>query len=360
MARGGARRNANSLKRQRTRTRTGSTSDWEDDLSDTFTESLIIALQNDTVKDSLKEAMFSNPNICEAFVDPIIKEYRKKFEDEIKRLTTRIDDLEQYSRRSCALISGIVEREGENTDAIVLDTARLMGLDFIHSDTCRSHRVGRRLPDRTRDLIVKFVRHNDKYEFYWRRFRLAHPIYIREALTPKRSKVFYEARCAKKRNEIVKTWTNDGQIFIESNDHKVTKIASVTDLSNRQPDIDDKSDDRPENSDNVATAKSRQSRQKGRNPMKPTKPRHASRTPPGIRSSQRTNDIGLPPSLQTARVTANPGLTPCTSKPKPVQTSLQFQPQKSKPSATTNDMETQPSLAPAELNVQERQSPVST
>jgi hypothetical protein len=112
-------------------------------------------------------------------------------------------------------------------------------------------------------------------------------------MTPKRSKVLYEAWCAKKRNEIVKTWTNDGQIFIESNDHKVTKIAYVTDLSNRQRDIDDKSDDRPENSDNVATALSRQ---KGRNPMmKPTKPRHASRTPLGIRSYQRRNNVGLPP-----------------------------------------------------------------
>ena len=36
------------------------------------------------------------------------------------KLTTKIDDLEQYSRRSCVRIAGIPETEHENTDEHVI------------------------------------------------------------------------------------------------------------------------------------------------------------------------------------------------------------------------------------------------
>ena len=42
----------------------------------------------------------------------------------IEYLSDEIDELQQYGRRNAVVISGVLEREGENTDAIMLEIAR--------------------------------------------------------------------------------------------------------------------------------------------------------------------------------------------------------------------------------------------
>jgi hypothetical protein len=46
------------------------------------------------------------------------------------RLKGRIEEMEQYSRRQIVRILGIPESEDENTDVIVLDIARRIGLEL--------------------------------------------------------------------------------------------------------------------------------------------------------------------------------------------------------------------------------------
>ena len=67
-----------------------------------------------------------------------LKDENSKLKDEIKKLEntckSNIDDLEQYSRRSCVRISGIKEEEGENTDELVLNLARRVSADIRPED----------------------------------------------------------------------------------------------------------------------------------------------------------------------------------------------------------------------------------
>jgi hypothetical protein len=86
-----------------------------------------------------------------------------KLQTDVKSLNSRVDEMEQYSRRNCLKFSGICE-EGpkENTDEMVLnivnrlvlsDHEQKIGLESID----RTHRVGRQRKDgKRKDIVVKF------------------------------------------------------------------------------------------------------------------------------------------------------------------------------------------------------------
>ena len=57
-------------------------------------------------------------------------ERREDLDKKHRCIMEKLDDLEQYSRRNCLLFAGIVEKDDENTDQLILDT-------------CRESRVGR-------------------------------------------------------------------------------------------------------------------------------------------------------------------------------------------------------------------------
>ena len=55
----------------------------------------------------------------------------------------KLDNIEQYSRRNCLLFTGIVEKDDENTDQLILDRCReSMGIELSLQDIDRSHRIG--------------------------------------------------------------------------------------------------------------------------------------------------------------------------------------------------------------------------
>ena len=89
------------------------------------------------------------------------------------KLTTKMGDLEQYSRRSCVRIAGI----HENTNEHVLDLAVRLNIDISPRDIDRSHRVGPlpteatsiandAQPARPREIIVKLKSIRRVFFFY--------------------------------------------------------------------------------------------------------------------------------------------------------------------------------------------------
>ena len=70
----------------------------------------------------------------------------KKLTDSVSKLevklSSRVDDLEQYSRRSCLRIAGIPETQDEDTDVLVLELAARLNINVQSSDIEVSHRVG--------------------------------------------------------------------------------------------------------------------------------------------------------------------------------------------------------------------------
>ena len=73
-----------------------------------------------------------------------------------------IDDLEQYSRRNCLLLHGVVETNAECTDDIIIKAcAEKLGIDVKQEDLDRSHRLGKvkRNENKPQPIIVKFARY---------------------------------------------------------------------------------------------------------------------------------------------------------------------------------------------------------
>ena len=150
-----------------------------------------------------------------------------------------MDDLEQYSRRSCIRISGIDEVTDENTDEIVLQLAKRLDVELNPSDIDRSHRVGARKstsaadaidtdrqPILPREIIVKFK----SYQLAYRFLKVGKPlrrnkegIYINEDLTQTRKSLAYECRQLKQDRKISNTWVYNGNIFIAERKVKVTQ-----------------------------------------------------------------------------------------------------------------------------------------
>ena len=60
-----------------------------------------------------------------------------------KKCSTGIDDLKQYSRRSCLRIGGIPETQNKNTDIIVWGLAKKLNVNVSMHDIDRSHQIGR-------------------------------------------------------------------------------------------------------------------------------------------------------------------------------------------------------------------------
>ena len=127
----------------------------------------------------------------------------------IANLESRVDDLEQYSRRNCLMITGIPENENEKTDEVVLDMARNQLKAAIDaSDIDRSHRIPggpvRRNTDRPRNIIVKFTTYNARRRVLEKKSSLKggnNRIYINEHLTKARIELYYEARKLEKQEK---------------------------------------------------------------------------------------------------------------------------------------------------------------
>ena len=111
-------------------------------------------------------------------------------------LSSKCDDLEQRSRGWSVRLSGVRE-DGDkispttNTDAIVLDVAKSIGVNLQATDIDWSHYIGKPDKKKGRQLIVRFSRRNTRREFISARKELRNlqntdpysSIYINEDLT---------------------------------------------------------------------------------------------------------------------------------------------------------------------------------
>ena len=160
------------------------------------------------------------------------------------KLITKIDDLEQYSRRSCVRIAGIPERDNENTDDHVLDLAARLDIDIGPRDIDRSHRVGPissdtnsiaddAQPRRPREIIVKLKGYQARLRLLQGRKTLRQNkenVYINEDLTKTRKSLAFECRKLRRERKILKTWVYDGNIFVTERGGSKLKVTQDSEL----------------------------------------------------------------------------------------------------------------------------------
>lgn len=136
----------------------------------------------------------------------------KALEEMKSSIEIKLDEREQYSRRNNLRIFGISETEDENTDDLVMDVAKRVGVPILHHHLDRSHRLGRK-SEQPRPIIVKFVSYANRREVFSAKSKLKGTgVTIREDLTRTRLSVLKKAAEAYTTKCV---WTNDGVIMIK-------------------------------------------------------------------------------------------------------------------------------------------------
>jgi len=193
-------------------------------------------------------------------VDDLVKRALNDFSDEIKALKSenaelkkkinvlelQADAAEQYSRRNCLRVTGIVESPGESTDTLITDMARALGVDLSLDEIDRSHRVGKippidpaidpeDAPPPKRAIIVKFVSYRSRNKFFKVRTlakdRGYKKVFVNEDLTRYRNNLLYQARMLAKDDKLLGAWSSDGTILIKENSNRVLRVNTADDLA---------------------------------------------------------------------------------------------------------------------------------
>lgn len=185
----------------------------------------IRAIVKEAVAEAFKEIteMFKSEISLLITENDSLKRSNAALQQKVSQMESTIDDLEQYSRRNCIRVSGIPERNNENTDDIVLKLAEELDVNLSIAEIDRSHRVGR-VTKKNRDIIVKFSTYRSRQKMYSQRKALREhtdpnlrSVFINEDLTAKRSELLYEARRLMRSSKIKAAYSSDGKVFIRDN-----------------------------------------------------------------------------------------------------------------------------------------------
>jgi hypothetical protein len=167
----------------------------------------------------------------------ILKSDLENLSCEMSTVNNNLNDMEQYSRLECLEIRGIPVRDqyDENTNAIVKNVGKLIGVNVSHSDISISHRLPKSRAFSTRHgiqydaaIIVKFVRRDVRDSYYKARSNLRNKttndlgiigssgqkIFIAESLTQKNKALFNQCLHAKRDLKYKFLSTSSGKIFL--------------------------------------------------------------------------------------------------------------------------------------------------
>ncbi|CAG2223095.1 unnamed protein product [Mytilus edulis] len=220
-------RSASAAKRQRI-------SDSDSNVSEIADFIQSVSRDDNSIK-VLVDELLKNENIRNCLIDVFRSDVFDELQNHINTLELRLDDMEQYSRRTCLKISGIPEPEtatfDEDTDSKVLSVINKMIIKHHDRklslrDIGRTHRIGERKKGRTRDIIIRFISYRDRALVYSNKKNLKmvndeqdnvkKRIYVNEALTLKRATLFRKARQLKHDKLINSCWTHDGKILVRN------------------------------------------------------------------------------------------------------------------------------------------------
>ena len=149
-----------------------------------------------------------------------LKGVNEKLEEDVRRYESKLDEIEQYSRRDCLTFTGIKEDNSrrEDNDKLILQICNEnLDLNLTIEKISRTHRfISKKNP---RGIIVKFINYQDRFDVYRAKSKLKHSgIAIYESLTTRRKALLDRAK------EIVgtrNTFSPDGKIFAMKGTRKV-------------------------------------------------------------------------------------------------------------------------------------------
>ena len=146
----------------------------------------------------------------------------------IEKLEKLQDQQEQYSRRNSLLVHEIAEEKEEITDEVIINTLNeTLDLEIKLRDINRTHRIGelKKTRGKTRPIIVKFVRYNDRNQVVRNKKKLkGQKISITEKLMKIRMD---KLKQAKETYGFTNVWTNDGKILFKSDSNAKPQVYCI-------------------------------------------------------------------------------------------------------------------------------------
>ena len=159
------------------------------------------------------------------------KAENKKLSDQIESvnldMSSKLNDMEQYSRKTNIRINGIPEtgyETAEDTTLKVIDTLNktLKDINVQNEHINIAHRLGKKKTTVPRQIIVKFHSRMKRDELLKKRRELKGTnIYISEDLTPINQQVL---ACLRKKmpDEVEQSWSNRGRLYYKTRSDKDT------------------------------------------------------------------------------------------------------------------------------------------
>lgn len=168
-------------------------------------------------------------------------------------LKSRVNEMEQYSRKNSVEIHGVPlpkktshgARSKEDTIAVVHRVGQAMGFKFEPYTIDACHRLGPSRNGQPPGIIVKFTRRVDKEDFLAKKktrpqLSTRHvlgfedcdfPIFVNESLSPYNRFLFMKAKEYKKVNNFKFCWVKNGHILLRKNESSnIMQVNSIDDL----------------------------------------------------------------------------------------------------------------------------------
>ena len=230
---------------------------------------LIAALNDKSVQEKLQDVICTNLKqeitILNQKLVPVQRDQQiNQLENKVQSLENKCDDLEQYSRRNSLRITGIPEKVNDDDPCQKsLDLFESMQINppIILQDIDRIHRVGPKMENKPRPILVKFSNYQARHRVYKARTKLRKggrdpnrpwgiqtaanveaddqpvqpqqhlQVFINEDLTKNRANLLWKARNKKRAKRIYDCWTYDGQVLIKNLVNKIIPIHQESDLN---------------------------------------------------------------------------------------------------------------------------------
>uniref|UniRef100_A0A1A7ZXN5 Uncharacterized protein n=1 Tax=Nothobranchius furzeri TaxID=105023 RepID=A0A1A7ZXN5_NOTFU len=168
-----------------------------------------------------------------------IKELRRQSEEKDKKITmleVRVAELEQYSRISDVIVTGLetkhqtyaraaAEERGEppeqelrSLEEQVIAFFNSKGIEMDSKDIEGCQTLPRKNKNQKPAIIIRFVNRKQKKELLKQGRKLKGTnVYVNEHLTKKNADIARQARLLRKQKKIQSTWTSDCKVFIKLN-----------------------------------------------------------------------------------------------------------------------------------------------
>lgn len=194
-----------------------------EELKNTIRNAVFDALKDDLI--GLKEVVDEAVKVASTGLQRRVQ----ALETQCEELRAMINDNEQYSRKYNLRITGIDESDGENCIDKVINLCKTkLNTDIPKASFDRAHRVGRKMPGKARQVIVKLTHYHAKNAIYSKRKLLkGTQIFINDDLSRLSLHLLKEA---KKNKNVKSAWSSDGKILAKDHNDKIHRIRKYSDI----------------------------------------------------------------------------------------------------------------------------------